>query len=103
MASGQTATPGKVFLYRGGIHPDVAPFATMTAGADFRVARSLAVIDLDGDGESEILVGQQDRYASSPVTGQVAIYRRSNNFATPALVIHNQASADSWFGSAISH
>jgi hypothetical protein len=80
----------------------VAPFATLTAGKDFPVNVSLAVIDLDGDGESEILVGQQDRYASSPVTGQVAIYRRSNNFATPALIIPNLASTDSQFGSAIS-
>jgi hypothetical protein len=41
------------------------------------------------------------RYPSTPVTGQVAIYRRSNNDATPALVIPDLASSDSWFGSAI--
>jgi hypothetical protein len=99
-ATGQVATPGKVFLYRGGVQPELAPFATIAAGADFPVNRSLAVLDLDG--ESEILVGQWDRYPSTPVTGQVAIYRRSNNYATPALIIPNLASSDSWFGSTIS-
>ena len=102
VAVGRTATQGRVYLYWGGEHPILSPvIENAPAPIAFPSGMSLAVFDIDGDAEPEILTGQLANYGSSPVTGQVSIYQSSNNYAAPALTI-SAASSDDWFGFALS-
>jgi hypothetical protein len=102
VAVGRTATQGRVYFYLGGEHPIVSPvIENGTAPITFPSSIRLAAFDIDGDAEPEILTGQLANYGSSPVTGQVSIYQRSNNYAAPALTI-SAASSDDWFGFALS-
>jgi hypothetical protein len=60
--------------------------------------QSLAVLDLDSDGDPEILAGQlnEDDELGSAMPGQVAIYRSSNGYSAPAAIIPGVSSGDSF-------
>lgn len=98
---GRSVTPGKTFLYLGGESPSLSPFASASAESSFPTNFRLAVFDIDGDAEPEILTGQIANYASSPQSGQVAIYQSRDNYASPARTL-SAPSSDDWFGIGLS-
>ena len=74
--------PGKVYLYSGGPNAGQSIIATMTAGTTFPLIGSLAMLDVDGDAEAEILASEWDFNASTG--GHVNIYRASDGYTRPA-------------------
>jgi len=100
--------PGSVLLYSLGQNGGQSPIANVPAGTTFSASgkafafnTSLAVLDVDGDAEPEILVGQwDDRY--SQVFGQVAIYNSRNNYVTPVRRLSGAKKGGDWFARAIS-
>jgi hypothetical protein len=80
--------PGKVFLYVGGQAPSDSAFATITAEASHPYIVGGSVLDVDGDGEPEILVCDlNDDNGATPPNSQIAIYRGSNSYQTPVRVL----------------
>jgi hypothetical protein len=83
--------PGKVYLYSGGQNAGQFLLASLSSVTKFPLFGSLAVLDIDGDAEPEILAGEWAEWdpnaTSSSQVGQVAIYRKSDGYAMPARTI----------------
>jgi len=80
--------PGKVFLYAGGQAPSDSAFATVAAEASHPYIVGGSVLDVDGDGEPEIMVSDSNENGFSPTShSQIAIYRGSNSYQTPVRVL----------------
>ena len=101
---GQTSRvyPGKASLFAGGPAPAASSFATVSAPSDHAYVLAGSMVDLDGDGVPEILLGEwNDSGSSLTQLTQVAIYRASNGYAAPARVLPGFKAGDD-FGIAIS-
>jgi hypothetical protein len=73
---------GKVYVFSGGPNAGQSTITSLSAGND--LFGGLAVLDIDGDGEAEMLVGQGNYYSADVATGWVSIYRKSDGYAVPA-------------------
>jgi hypothetical protein len=61
----------------------------VSSGPTFPLIGSLAILDVDGDAEPEILAGEW-AYPADPnagTRGQVAIYRRTDGYVTPVRTV----------------
>ena len=93
--------PGKAYLYSGGQNAGQSLIATVEARTAFPHMPSLAVLDIDGDAYPEILSGQCEQGPDTCRSGQVSIYRSSDNYAQPARTIPGTSSGNA-FGLAMS-
>ena len=95
--------PGKVYLYSGGQNAGQSPLASLTSGTTYPLIGSLAVLDVDGDAEPEILAGEWLQWnAGVAGGGQVAIYRKSDGYATPVRTLPDAPSDTTIFNANLS-
>ena len=95
---GRTATDGRVDIFFGGPTMDTAPDVTVGAGPSDPSPRGFAATDLDGDTLPELIVGRW--VTDSSGKGEVAIFRGSDGYAAPSLVLSGEAPGD-FFGAKI--
>jgi hypothetical protein len=80
--------PGKVFLFAGGQAPSASAFATVSAPVSHPYVLAGAIVDANGDGEPEILVGVSDEPGTSSISlSQVIVYSERNQYQTPVRML----------------
>jgi hypothetical protein len=101
---GSTARPypGKASLFMGAENPSTTPVASVSAPVDHAWVLAGSMVDLDGDGASDLLMAEWTE-AGSTMTEltQVAIYRASDGYGSAARVLHGFKAGDD-FGLQIS-
>jgi hypothetical protein len=99
---GTSLTPGQVFLYFGA-NPGPSPIFTRTMDMAFPDNRGVALLDLDGDGEAELITTQMDNVVRVDAElGRVSIYRGDSFYAGSPVVIPDPISGGGYFGFSLS-